>query len=127
MAAFEEGNTASKGGLTGAGSRVRRSKLRPTLKKLLELTPKAVENVEAALKGEPVDKTVLETSKWAIRTTESLVKSVNSDEATQQEIKHKAFGSVDNVQQDVDNGEYEDDYSSYNRIDMNKIDPSMLN
>lgn len=52
----------------GSGSQMKRSKLRAIESNLLKLTKKSMENIEKSVEGLPVDKEVLNTSKWVVAT-----------------------------------------------------------
>lgn len=67
----------------------KQSKLRVTEKKLMKLTPQAIENIEKSVKGESVDKEVLSTSKWVVTTTAAISKQAMMEELEINGIKDK--------------------------------------
>lgn len=77
---FPEKNTIAKDSGNMRRKRVRKSPLRKTLNKFLELEPFAVEKVEKSLKEECVDKDSLATAKWLISNLMQLSKAVAADE-----------------------------------------------
>lgn len=68
------------------------SSLRKTLKKLLSLEPKALDNIEKAVNGEEVDKVALDTSKWTISTIVTVQKAAVQEENVVHSIKQDLEG-----------------------------------
>lgn len=77
---FPVGNTIAKDSGNMRRKRIRKSPMRKTLVKFLELEPYAVEKVEKSLKEDNVDKESLATAKWLISSIMQLSKAVSVDE-----------------------------------------------
>lgn len=61
-------------------ARLKRSKLRKTEAQLRELNPQALENIRKSVEGLPVDKEVVNTSKWVVTTTVAVAKAALAEE-----------------------------------------------
>ena len=88
----------------------KQSKLRATEKKLMKLTPQAIENIEKSVKGESVDKEVLTTSKWVITTAAAISKQAMMEELEINGIKDKL------AQKEIEDSQAEDDDESGNAV-----------
>jgi hypothetical protein len=88
----------------------KQSKLRATEKKLMKLTPQAIENIEKSVKGESVDKEVLSTSKWVVTTSAAISKQAMMEELEINGIKDKL------AQKEIEDSQAEDDDENGNAI-----------
>ena len=86
------------------------SKLRATEKKLHKLTPQSMINIEKSVKGEPVDKEVLTTSKWVITTAAAISKQAMMEELEINGIKDKL------AQKEIEDSQAEDDDENGNAV-----------
>jgi hypothetical protein len=78
---FPDGNTIAKDSGNVRRKRIRKSALRKTLNKLLELEPHALSNIEKSVKQQEVDKESLNTSRWIVTNLMALTRAAAQDEA----------------------------------------------
>ena len=87
-------------------AKLKQSKLRKTEKELLKLNPAALENIRKSVEGEPVDKEVVNTSKWVVTTTVTVSKAAMVEEMELNGLKDKnAREALTDAQADEDSGE----------------------
>lgn len=77
---FPKGNTIAADSGNMKRKRIRKSPLRKTLNKLLELEPHALANIEKSVKNEAVDKESLNTSRWIVTNLMALTRAASMDE-----------------------------------------------
>jgi hypothetical protein len=61
-------------------NKLKKSKLRKTEAELLKLNPDALANIAKSVRGEEIDKEVVNTSKWVVTTTVTVSKAAMSEE-----------------------------------------------
>lgn len=84
----------------------KQSKLRVTERKLHKLTPQAIQNIEKSVKGESIDKEVLNTSKWVVTTAAAISKQAMMEELEINGIKDKlAQKEIEDSQADDEEGD----------------------
>lgn len=71
-------------------AKLKQSKLRKTERELLKLNPAALENIRKSVEGEPVDKEVVNTSKWVVTTTVTVSKAAMVEEMELNGLKDQA-------------------------------------
>jgi len=88
-------------------AKLKQSKLRKTEKELLKLNPAALENIRKSVEGEPVDKEVVNTSKWVVTTTVTVSKAAMSEEIELNGLKDRdgASGLTEAQAEGEDDGE----------------------
>ena len=84
-------------------AKLKQSKLRKTEKELLKLNPAALENIRKSVEGEPIDKEVVNTSKWVVTTTVTVSKAAMTEEMELNGLKDKnASAALAEAQADDD-------------------------
>lgn len=89
MASSTQSHKSEKGSNTPTRKRLRKSPLRKTLSKLMELEPRSLENIKSSVEGKEIDKDVLATSKWIVNSLVTLTKAASSDEAEMNGLRLK--------------------------------------
>lgn len=87
-------------------AKLKMSKLRKTETALMKLNPAALENIRKSVEGEPVDKEVVNTSKWVVTTTVAVSKAAMVEEIELNGLKDRdgAAGLTD-AQADGEEGQ----------------------
>lgn len=88
----------------GAHKPHKRSRLRSTELKLMKLNAKALENIEASVNGEEIDKEVLTTSKWVVNTTVVVSKAAMQEEIEINGLKASDKKEMEEVQSEEETG-----------------------
>lgn len=88
----------------GAHKPHKRSRLRATESQLMKLNKKSLENIEASVNGEVVDKEVLATSKWVVTTTVAVSKAAMQEEIEINGLKASDKKEMEEVQSEEETG-----------------------
>lgn len=88
----------------GAHKPKKNSRLRATEIKLVKLSPKALENIEASVNGEVVDKDVLSTSKWVINTAVAVTNAAMAEEIKLNGLNAADKKEMEEVQSEEETG-----------------------
>lgn len=84
-------------------AKLKKSRLRKTEAELMKLNPDALENIAKSVRGETIDKEVVNTSKWVITTTVAVSKAALSEELELNGLKDR------NAQLAMEEAQSEDD------------------
>lgn len=82
----------------GSKSPLKKSRLRSLENKLLALNPESITAIEKSLRGEAVDKEVVNTAKWIIQKTVDISKAALSEEITINGLSAKGKEDMEDAQ-----------------------------
>lgn len=99
---FPEGNKFQNKNGAPPGKRIQKSKLRKLEDELMKMQPKALENIEKSINGEPIDSEQLGSSKWLINSVITVNKAASSEEIGYNKLRKEFADAAKEEEQSPD-------------------------